>query len=326
MPKKKKGKPKKNQNADSTPEDKFSLDEIDQACKEIEEEFRKEERRKTSKESEAIKHKDTISNNTSASTTKENKSIIENNPRDKTRGEGSMVRAELNKEKIEKTVHVVIEHLNKYGACVIDEFLGEEKGTAILKEVLELQQREMFQAGQLASASGAEKLIRSDKITWADGVNPPCPNMKFLIDTFDEIVTSANKAANNGILGNYNISSRTNAMVACYPGEGTHYVKHVDNPSKDGRCITAIYYLNKDWKSQRDGGILKISSTFVKGVVAQVEPLFDRVIFFWSDMRNPHEVMPSFRERYAITLWYNDEKEKREYEERKKQTEKKEKL
>lgn len=40
--------------------------------------------------------------------------------------------------------------------------------------------------------------------------------------------------------------------------------------------------------------------------VADIEPKFDRIIFFWSDRRNPHEVQPSHRTRYAITVWYFD--------------------
>lgn len=123
------------------------------------------------------------------------------------------------------------------------------------------------------------------------------------------------------------------AMVACYPGNGAGYVRHVDNPNGDGRCITCIYYLNKNWDVkvhlgdtsiwqsicicyictrnnlrsalcalyeclQKQGGMLQIYPEG-KNVVASIEPLFDRLLIFWSDRRNPHEVKPAYSTRWA---------------------------
>ncbi|KAJ8941369.1 hypothetical protein NQ314_010432 [Rhamnusium bicolor] len=102
-------------------------------------------------------------------------------------------------------------------------------------------------------------------------------------------------------------------MVACYPGLGSRYVKHVDNPNRDGRCITAIYYLNLNWDVRNSGGLLRIfPEGWREDKVADIEPLFDRLLFFWSDRRNPHEVQPAYHTRYAITLWYFDAAERDE--------------
>ncbi|KAK2165015.1 hypothetical protein LSH36_56g04007 [Paralvinella palmiformis] len=85
-------------------------------------------------------------------------------------------------------------------------------------------------------------------------------------------------------------------MVACYPGQGKGYKCHVDNPNGDGRCVTCIYYVNKDWDIQKYGGLLRIFPTMFN-YVADIIPKFDRLLFFWSDRRNPHEVQPAFRPR-----------------------------
>ncbi|XP_029036671.1 egl nine homolog 1 [Osmia bicornis bicornis] len=216
-------------------------------------------------------------------------------------------------ELIDEICRNVIRDMDEYGMCVVDNFLGAEKGLAVLNEVLNMYSAGLFKDGQLVSnKAGANdlKTIRGDQITWLDGKEKQCQNIGMLISQVDAIIMRANKMCNNGKMGNYTINGRTKAMVACYPGHGSHYVKHVDNPNRDGRCITAIYYLNRDWDIKKNGGLLRIFPEGWRDQVANIEPLFDRILFFWSDRRNPHEVQPAYKTRYAITLWYFDAEER----------------
>lgn len=192
--------------------------------------------------------------------------------------------------------------LNRYGICVIDNFLGNSKGLEILNQVKDMHQAGIFKKGQLMNSNknSNSKHVRGDILTWVDGSEEGCQDIGFLISSMDAVVL---KCA--GKLRNCTVNGRTKGMVACYPGGGTQYLRHVDNPNDDGRCITCIYYLNKDWDAKKYGGLLRI---YPEGEdrVASIEPLFDRLLFFWSDRRNPHEVMQAFKTRYAITVWYYD--------------------
>ncbi|XP_067244059.1 egl nine homolog 1b isoform X3 [Chanodichthys erythropterus] len=199
----------------------------------------------------------------------------------------------------------IVPCMNKHGICVVDNFLGDEIGRSILEDVRALYLTGGFTDGQLVSQrSDSSKDIRGDKITWVEGKEPGCERIAFLMSRMDDLIRHC-----NGKLGDYRINGRTKAMVACYPGDGTGYVRHVDNPNGDGRCVTCIYYLNKDWDAKEHGGLLRI---FPEGTAqfADIEPKFDRLLLFWSDRRNPHEVQPAYATRYAITVWYFDADER----------------
>uniref|UniRef100_A0A8C2WIV9 hypoxia-inducible factor-proline dioxygenase n=1 Tax=Cyclopterus lumpus TaxID=8103 RepID=A0A8C2WIV9_CYCLU len=202
-------------------------------------------------------------------------------------------------------IEYIVPCMNKHGICVVDNFLGAETGPGILDNVQALHKTGKFTDGQLVSQkSDSTKDIRGDKITWIEGREAGCEKIRILMSRMDDLIRHC-----NGKLGNYKINGRTKAMVACYPGKGTGYVRHVDNPNGDGRCVTCIYYLNKDWTAKEHGGLLRIFPEG-KAQFADIEPRFDRLLLFWSDRRNPHEVQPAFATRYAITVWYFDADER----------------
>lgn len=105
------------------------------------------------------------------------------------------------------------------------------------------------------------------------------------------------------------IESRSEAMVTCYPGNGSKYIKHSDNPHKNGRKLTVLYYLNHAWK-KGDGGEIRVYDKDNATVVEDVAPIADRVLVFYSDTRVPHEVLPTNVERFAVTHWFYDHRER----------------
>lgn len=143
---------------------------------------------------------------------------------------------------------MILHDLNQYGICVIDQFLPN--GDPVLNEVLQLYSAGTFSAGQVVSSSAASAAgrIRGDQVVWLRGSENNCQSIGQLMATFDELIGRCNKhKSKGGEFNKYDISGRTKAMVACYPSNFAKYVRHVDNPNGDGRCVTAIYYLNKNY-------------------------------------------------------------------------------
>lgn len=119
-------------------------------------------------------------------------------------------------ELLDKICQYVIRDMDKYGVCVVDKFLGKERGLKVLNEVLNMYSAGLFQDGQLVSNKGSAndlKTIRGDQIIWLDGKEKQCENVGTLISQVDAIIMRANKMHNNGKIGNYTITGRTKVSI-----------------------------------------------------------------------------------------------------------------
>ncbi|NWI49804.1 EGLN3 protein, partial [Calyptomena viridis] len=219
---------------------------------------------------------------------------------------GHIMRLDLERIALE----YVVPCLHDIGFCYLDNFLGEGVGDCVLERPLcEVHSGVKFAFDRRSPHAPHVALSLSHHLAG------PKPGLRGAepggLSKLKQPLLIDRCTAHASFRINYFTIFILQAMVACYPGNGTGYVRHVDNPNGDGRCITCIYYLNKNWDSKLHGGILRIFPEG-KSYVADVEPIFDRLLFFWSDRRNPHEVQPSYATRYAMTVWYFDAEERAE--------------
>ncbi|CAE8620877.1 unnamed protein product [Polarella glacialis] len=141
--------------------------------------------------------------------------------------------------------------------------------------------------------------------------DPREPIMCRLTEELDALVSRLKEGGFEG--GPREVSARLQAatlrediMVAVYPGATRgRYLRHVD----DGRfaVLTCLFYLNEGWE-ESDGGHLRLymPGRSSKDIKADILPVANRLVLFWSNEDNPHEVLSTLRDRFAMTVWYID--------------------
>ena len=209
------------------------------------------------------------------------------------------------------------------GFFVLDSMLGHTAASALRDEVAALRASGKLQSSRLAGGRSGKMLtythaaVRGDMVSWFDGEEAGCwprGTLERYLTKLDTLIAQLGEHVPQLAA----IGSRSKAMVACYPGGGARYIRHCDNSCDSGhgeRCngrrLTAILYLNEAWKAL-DGGELRLFEPYApKGrpPLADVQPLFDRLLLFYADYRVPHEVLPAHAERLAVTVWYFDSEE-----------------
>ena len=227
----------------------------------------------------------------------------------------------------------IIRQLQEQSYCVVDGFLGGSACSQLEDEVRKVHRAGLLQPatvgqGRMHMETDRQRAaFRSDTVAWFTGSEPHWRVLPAYLELVDHCVgllrqASASSAASvatsgggggDGGVGVTKCLQRSRAMVACY-AKGARYAKHCDNvcnagegPTCNGRRLTAILYLNDRWTPEKGGELLVYPPLGMDGAaIGRIEPLANRLLFFYADSRVPHEVMPSHAERFAITLWYYD--------------------
>uniref|UniRef100_A0A7S0LGF3 Fe2OG dioxygenase domain-containing protein n=1 Tax=Coccolithus braarudii TaxID=221442 RepID=A0A7S0LGF3_9EUKA len=168
---------------------------------------------------------------------------------------------------------------------------------------------DMHSGGELAPGeilAGMQQRRRSDLMRWLPALGADLqPAIGRVLRAVDRLI--AGLAGQKGLREELHglPLQRNEVQATCYPGSANaHYVRHVDETGQSAtrRVLTCIAYANPNW-SHGDGGELRLH---LAGKTVDITPRDHRVVIFFSDARVPHEVTPSKKDRYALSVWYHD--------------------
>lgn len=144
-----------------------------------------------------------------------------------------------------------------------------------------------------AGSRQLESAIRGDRTAWL-AADDQEPAVCALLRSLDDVRIALNQA----LLLNL---AEFEAHFAHY-APGARYARHRDAFRDDAaRVVSAVIYLNEDWRGESDGGALRVH--LADGTWRDIEPRGGRAAFFLS-AEFDHEVLPATRDRFSVAAWF----------------------
>ena len=184
-----------------------------------------------------------------------------------------------------------VHELGNGGLVLRDGALGDGLASDLREHLERLDARGALVPAGLGHGGRLTPALRSDRAATLEELDAD-PVLEAVWSWFDRLRQALIEATWVGL-------PRFSVQLACYPGGGARYARHVDAlPGDTNRLFTAIVYLNRDWRPEH-GGRLR---AWVRGQPLEVDPLWDRLVIFRSEAV-PHEVLPAWAPRFAAAAW-----------------------
>jgi SM-20-related protein len=195
-----------------------------------------------------------------------------------------------------KTFDAIADGLATSGYSIADDFLSSPEVDAILALDEFKNGANQFKKAGIGKKQDLQinEAVRGDHIQWLDKNSAP-DAAKVYLDRLRDLIQYLNQSLFLS-LKDYEVH------MTIYPA-GSFYKRHLDQfKSDDHRKLSAICYLNHNWKEE-NGGQLRM---YLPDQSLDVLPVAGRLVCFRSD-EIEHEVLPANRERLSLTGWILDQ-------------------
>lgn len=187
--------------------------------------------------------------------------------------------------------------IGEVGWCVTPDFVSPLLASQLRQETRHLWQRGQFRHAGVGRGENFEinTKIRTDQVLWLDNTTLSGAQ-KMYFGVLEQVRLAVNRNLFLGLM-------EFEAHFAVYP-KGSFYRKHLDQFRGIGnRTLTAILYLNKDWRDEYGGQLRIYTDPDNPAFYVDVSPQGGTLVTFLS-ARYLHEVLPSTRPRKSITGWF----------------------